>query len=75
MTRLLLKSTEAPLNAIPKMFEQSPPILSMAVIAMPDGGFAVQLIVSGLSTESQAVEAMLQMQGLLCGPEMSETRH
>lgn len=42
-------------------------IISMRVVGYEGGGFAVELTVSGLSSEEEAKRAMAHMEKKLCG--------
>ena len=50
----------------------SAPTISMRQLHLDDGGYGVALTVTGLASEQQAEAAMLHMQRLLCGAEISE---
>lgn len=48
------------------------PTISMRQLNLGDGSYGVELTVTGLTSEQQAAAAMLHMQRLFCGAEISE---
>lgn len=46
------------------------PTISMRSIELPEGGYAVELIVSGLPNKQQAEAAMAHLERMLCGSEI-----